>query len=169
MELIELPSWIGEVGSAIAVLMAVIIMARVNNITVPFLRELNQDREEVSKERKQLYEKSTAAYEALTNELRTAMTVQREVFVEKLAALDREHSIERDKWVEQIKQLNTQIQALTERIAKLEKEAQDKDGEIERLKAELANAIAERDAALAKLKAVEAAEVVLPVLPTKAA
>jgi chromosome segregation ATPase len=153
----NIPVGLWQAGAAVLVLLAVYIMATVINKGIdrvlPFVRDLNDDREQLAGERKALFEKQASIFDALTQELKGAMTTQREVFESKLAHLESVHNAEREKWAEQVRQLTEQIQILNERITKLESEGKSKDEEIVALKAQLVAVTAERDAALARLLA----------------
>lgn len=157
----SIPSWVGELGAAGTILAAVIVMAGVLGRILPFLLEVNKSREQVAAEQKSVYEKSASVFDALIRELKGAMGIQREAYEGKLEALEIERNIERDKLVDQIKQLTAQVQALTERITKLEAEGKTKDEEINRLKEQVATLTIERDTAVMKLDAFETAQLAM--------
>lgn len=170
MEILSnVPEWVGSAGQGAAVLLAVWLVSQlIMGGILPLMRELNRDRDQVADERRGFYEKEVMpTLQNLVNELKAAMTTQREQYEAKLTLLERERNAEREKLIEQIKQLTAQVQALTERITRLEEEGKSKDREIESLRAERDDLRAELDVLKAELAAVEAARTsTTPTLPT---
>lgn len=160
----NVPEWVGSAGQGATILLAVWLVSQlIMGGILPLMRELNRDRDQVAEERRDFYEKEVMpTLQNLVTELKTALNTQRQQYEAKLDLLERERNAEREKLIEQIKQLTAQVQALTERITKLEEEGKTKDTEIAALKAQLSAVTTERDTALAKLAAMASPTAITP-------
>ena len=154
----NIPAWVE--GASAAALVTIVVFAFIWLIVrglVPLLRELNEDRKKLATEQREFYEGEVMpTLKGLVSELKSALATQREQYEAKLALLESERNAERQKLVEQIDRLSTEVRTLTDRITALEKETKVKDEEIADLKRQLADKQTELDTALAKLAAAEA-------------
>lgn len=133
----DIPIGFWQAGAAVFVLLAVYLMAQVIYRVLPFLTDLNEDREKVGAERKELYEKQASIFSGLTHELKDAMKMQREVFEGRITLIENERVAEREVFAR-------------ERIAREEQVAKERgemQHEIDKLREEVAQLKAQLEAA----------------------
>jgi hypothetical protein len=152
----NIPTWLGGASAAALLTIVVYIFYRIIVALVALIKDVLGEREKISSEQRRFYETNVIPnFTTLTENLKTALAQQREIFDGKLEAVEREHKLERENWAEQVRQLTAQVDELTRQIAAVK---QSKDDEIVALKLQLAEKQIALDTANARLAAMDAAQ-----------
>lgn len=160
MDFSTIPEWVGNASAAALIVITVLVFySLITKGLIPFLRELNDDRRRLQAEQREFYEnKVIPTLQGLADNLKNALEIQRVQYEGKLAMLENERNLERDKLVRQITELTNQIKTLSARIEILEKDNRQKDAELNDLRKRLNEVEAERDSLKARLLILDMAD-----------